>query len=78
MPIAITRGVAISVEPRYLPERSNPERNYYFFTYHVIIHNQGDETRKEVHLPEKNEVTDGPHCAKAAPLGEKSNDNTRQ
>ncbi len=44
MPIAITRGVAISVEPRYLPERSNPERNYYFFTYHVIIHNQGDET----------------------------------
>ncbi len=44
MPKATTQGITISVEPEYLPDRSNPERNYYFFTYHVTIHNEGEQT----------------------------------
>jgi ApaG protein len=39
---AVTRGVRIIVEPRYIPERSFPSRNYYFFAYHVTIRNEGD------------------------------------
>lgn len=44
MPHAVTRGVRVEVECEYSSDRSNPERDYYFFAYHVTISNQGDST----------------------------------
>jgi ApaG protein len=41
---AITRGVRVHVEPRYHPERSQPERDYWFFSYTVTVSNHGDHT----------------------------------
>jgi len=40
---ATTRGVHVSVESVYVPERSDPEHGYYFFAYQVRIANVGDE-----------------------------------
>jgi ApaG protein len=44
MPEAVTRGVKVDVESQYVKDQSNPERNYYFFSYHVKITNEGEET----------------------------------
>jgi ApaG protein len=41
---AITRGIAVSVEPAYLEARSSPGSSQYFWAYRVIIENQGRET----------------------------------
>ena len=38
----VTGGVRVSVRSTYLPERSKPEDNYYFFAYRVQISNEGD------------------------------------
>ena len=38
----VTGGVRVSVRSTYLPERSKPEDNYYFFAYRVQIRNEGD------------------------------------
>lgn len=40
---AITRGVRVHVDPRYHPERSQPERSYWFFSYTVTVSNHGDD-----------------------------------
>jgi ApaG protein len=45
--VAITREIAVSVEPTYLETRSSPESSQYVWAYRVIIENQGRET---VHL----------------------------
>src|ERR1035438_4039290 len=42
--MANTRGIAVSVEPTYLETKSSPDRSEYFWTYRVIIENQGRET----------------------------------
>src|SRR5579862_9426889 len=42
--VANTRGIAVSVEPTYLESRSSPDSSQYFWTYRVIIENQGRET----------------------------------
>jgi ApaG protein len=42
--MAITRGIAVSVEPAYLEARSSPGSSQYFWAYRVIIENQGLET----------------------------------
>jgi ApaG protein len=42
--LATTRGIAVSVEPTYLEERSSPESLQYLWAYRVIIENQGQET----------------------------------
>lgn len=39
---AITRGIRVRVECDYMEEESNPDNNYYFFTYHVHISNHGE------------------------------------
>ncbi len=39
-----TRGIRIQVSSVYVPERSTPEQNYFFFAYHVRISNLGRET----------------------------------
>jgi ApaG protein len=40
----VTRGVKVEVESEYSEERSNPDQNVYFFVYHVVITNVGEET----------------------------------
>ena len=40
---AITRDVRVRVTSRYLPQRSDPARSAYFFTYTVRITNLGAE-----------------------------------
>jgi ApaG protein len=42
--MAITRGIAVSVEPAYLEAKSSPDNSQYFWAYRVIIENQGRET----------------------------------
>jgi ApaG protein len=39
-----THGVRVQVESAYVPERSAPEQDYYFFAYRVRISNLGEET----------------------------------
>ena len=41
---AITRGIAVSVEPTYLEANSSPADSQYFWAYRVTIENQGRET----------------------------------
>ncbi len=38
---AVTRGVYVSVESEFVPERSDPENDAFFFAYHVTIRNDG-------------------------------------
>ena len=38
--------IKITVEPRYIPDRSNPVKSYYFFAYHVTITNKGTAAAK--------------------------------
>ncbi len=42
----ITEGVLVEVLAEYVPDHSSPEQNNYFFIYHVLITNQGDEPAK--------------------------------
>lgn len=41
---ATTRGIEVSVTPRFLPERSSDTENYYFWAYTIGIVNQGTAT----------------------------------
>jgi len=45
---AITRNIRVRVQSSYVPERSDPERNSWFFIYTVEIANQGSETAQLV------------------------------
>lgn len=38
-----TRGVRITVRPRFVPEQSDPENGQWLFAYHITIRNQGDK-----------------------------------
>lgn len=41
---ATTRGVRVNVEPTFVPERSDPRENTWFFAYTVTIVNEGAAT----------------------------------
>ena len=41
---AVTRGIAVSVEPAYLEANSSPGNSQYVWAYRVTIENQGHET----------------------------------
>jgi ApaG protein len=41
---AVTRNIEVTVSPRFLPERSSIEKNYYFWAYTVEISNRGKTT----------------------------------
>ncbi|QFR34337.1 Co2+/Mg2+ efflux protein ApaG [Ancylobacter sp. TS-1] len=41
---ATTRGVQVTVTPRFAPERSDPDRSQYFWAYTVEIVNLGADT----------------------------------
>ena len=40
---AVTRGISVTVTPRFMPEESSPENGRYFFAYTVEIINTGPE-----------------------------------
>ncbi len=40
----VTRGVRIIVQPRYVPEQSEPAESQYLFAYHITIRNEGLDT----------------------------------
>lgn len=44
MSVAVTKGIKVETEPEFVSERSNPDRAYYFFAYHIRITNEGSET----------------------------------
>ncbi|HEX8153455.1 MAG TPA: Co2+/Mg2+ efflux protein ApaG [Thermoanaerobaculia bacterium] len=44
----VTRGIRVEVESLYVPERSEPDASFYFFTYKVRISNVGKETAQLV------------------------------
>jgi len=41
---ATTRGITVSVKPRYLPEKSQPHLGRWLFAYQIRISNRGAET----------------------------------
>lgn len=41
---AVTRSIQVTVEPRFLPERSAPEDGEYFWAYTIEVANRGQET----------------------------------
>jgi ApaG protein len=41
---AITRGIAVSVEPTYLEAQSSPHESKYLWAYRIVIENKGTET----------------------------------
>jgi ApaG protein len=41
---AVTRGVRVHVESRYVPEQSDPDRGGWLFAYRVRITNEGQST----------------------------------
>lgn len=43
MSTTTTRGVQVKVESAYVPERSSPETNDWFFAYQVTIENRGEQ-----------------------------------
>lgn len=43
-----THNISISVRPAYVPEKSSPEANSYFFVYKIKIKNEGSLTMKLV------------------------------
>ncbi|MDO8462067.1 MAG: Co2+/Mg2+ efflux protein ApaG [Deltaproteobacteria bacterium] len=45
---AVTQGIRVDVQSEYISERSDPERNLYFFAYHIRITNEGETTAQLV------------------------------
>ncbi|HWM45471.1 MAG TPA: Co2+/Mg2+ efflux protein ApaG [Xanthobacteraceae bacterium] len=41
---AVTRNITVSVTPRFMPERSSLDKNYYFWSYTIEITNSGEQT----------------------------------
>ncbi len=41
---AVTRQIEVTVEPNFLPGRSSAEISEYFWSYTIVITNNGDET----------------------------------
>jgi len=41
---ALTRGVRVRVQSRYVPEQSDPQAGGWFFAYTVTISNEGEQT----------------------------------
>ena len=41
---AVTRQIEVTVNPRFLPDRSSPENGYFFWAYTIILTNRSGET----------------------------------
>lgn len=40
---AVTRHIEVTVEPAFMPERSSPEERQFFWSYTIVIANEGAE-----------------------------------
>jgi ApaG protein len=40
----VTRGIRVQIRSVFVPERSAPREQHFFFAYHVRISNEGSET----------------------------------
>lgn len=40
---ATTNNIRVEVRPTYMQGQSDPDNAYYFFSYHVRIHNESDQ-----------------------------------
>ena len=72
---ATTRGIRVTVEADYVPERSAPERSQYFFSYNVRLSNVGTEAAQLVSRrwvitdgEGKTQVVEGPGVVGEHPL----------
>ncbi len=54
---AVTRKIQVTVEPRFVPEQSDPGDSQYFWAYRVEIANLGDESVQLRHRHWR--ITDG-------------------
>lgn len=45
---AMTQGIKVEVESSFVPARSEPARNQYFFAYRITISNQGERAARLV------------------------------
>ncbi len=41
---AVTRQIEVTVEPNFMPDRSSAEKSRYFWSYTIVITNNGNET----------------------------------
>ena len=41
---AVTRNIAVSVNPKFMPDRSSAEKSYFFWSYTIEITNRSAET----------------------------------
>jgi ApaG protein len=41
---AVTRDIEVQVTPRFVPDRSSPDNNYFFWAYTIAIINHGSDT----------------------------------
>lgn len=39
-----TEGLEVAARAEYIPDQSDPTKNYYFFAYHIVIRNRGQES----------------------------------
>ena len=44
MYVSVTRGIEVTVTPRFASERSSPGNGYFFWTYTINISNRGGDT----------------------------------
>ena len=44
METSITKGIKITVQPKYQPEQSQPEEDKYIFSYEILIENKSEFT----------------------------------
>ena len=42
----LTNGIRVIAEPHYVAERSSPDQNYYFYSYHITITNESERSAK--------------------------------
>jgi ApaG protein len=46
---ATTQDIQVEVAPAYVPERSDPEHNQYFYSYKIRITNRGEFSCRVIH-----------------------------
>jgi ApaG protein len=46
---SVSNNIKVTVRPKYLPERSEPDEDHYFWSYTIEIANDGDRTVQLTH-----------------------------
>ncbi len=42
--VALTSGIRVAVQPRYIPEQSDPSARQWLFSYRIRVSNEGEQT----------------------------------